>query len=327
MKKKMIPLTSDILNIISEFTVIELENYNLPQIVHTAFMNSISSYFNNYSSLGCHVIGLWNYDETQEYPDFEIAIQAIISDKINRIYPYLKVLSNEFIGITGKEIESSDYIDNGNKTNSNLRNKQENASISDEITRNDTNSRSRNLADTNDESKTNIGNKNRSKSESDNNSEFISGNSTVRSAHEESPITSAPITSAPSASSTWNLSPSSKDGAQNDSSSTKSTTIANAGTEAEDYNESGNISNIGSVSDSESENRAEISNKNESKANTESNAESMLENVENTGHKSKELENPEMMLKILKFNVNDLNVTRIARKYVSYFIEELNTVY
>ena len=115
-----------------------------------------------------------------------------------------------------------------------------------------------------------------------------SGNSTTRYASEDSPVTSQSITSAPSASSTWNLTnPTEKGGQQSDNSTTTSI------------------------------------NTTETDAATESGQESKTE----SGSRTHYTDSPERLLAVLRFNVDDLNATKIAYRIINSITEDINTIY
>ena len=109
-----------------------------------------------------------------------------------------------------------------------------------------------------------------------------------RSAHEDSPITAAVITNAPSDSTSWNLSnPSAKDGEQFD------------------HHNSSASQRADTVNETKSENNSNSG----------------------MGNSSETIANPEMILKVLRFNVENLNISRIARLIVDSVIEEKNTIF
>lgn len=114
------------------------------------------------------------------------------------------------------------------------------------------------------------------------------GNGTDRKAEEESPIGSASIDSAPTSSTVWNLaSPSKKAGQQYDT-----------------HNES-------SGEESSTENRTNA----------------VAGNETGEGTDSLTIRNPDKLLKILRFNVENLNLTKIAYMFVDSLVEEKNTIY
>lgn len=123
----------------------------------------------------------------------------------------------------------------------------------------------------------------------DNNDSFSNTTSgTNRSAHESSPVSVGPISNAPSESSVWNMNyPDSKDGEQ------FKHTNESYSTKAEDER----IERRNSLSDS-----AE-------------------------GSKTIERDNGEMIMRVLKFNIEELNLTRVVEMFVSSLVEEKNTIY
>lgn len=220
---------------------------NLNSAVKTALQNQVTELLNSYIGIGYSLIGLWDYD-TDTHAFSYTGLSDIFENKLLKYYPYLKVLNDEFIAITGKESIQKQYIDNGSKTENNSRNK--NLQRADTF-QNDT-------------------------------------NGTNRSAHEESPITTAPINSSPTSASEWNLSnPISKDGEQFNHHNQSSNTRADIHTEQEALAETNQIA----------------------------------------GNSTEMIENPETMLKVLRFNIEDLNISRIARLLIDSVVEEKNTIY
>lgn len=172
----------------------------------------------------------------------------LTDNKLTKYYPYLKVLNAEFSSVTGRE-ETHEQYQNAN-------------SVSES------------------------GSNNKTKTKIDDFSNSTHG--TNRSAHEESPISSAPITSAPTESSTWNLdNPTSKNGEQFDNATT-----------------SHNASNI---MEGENSSNAQMGN--------------------SSGNKTAYSDIPEELLKVLRFNVEQLNLSNICYLIVNSLIEEKVTIY
>ena len=244
------PLNESIYNIL----MAELSDFldgnivsSIPSAVKSALEYQVSDLLHDYIAIGYNLIGRWEYNATTETFSYT-GLSQIFNNKLIKYYPYLKVFSDEFIAITGKESRQKQYIDSAGKTENNSRSK--NLQRADSY-QNDT-------------------------------------NGTNRSAHEESPIATAPINSSPSASSEWNLSnPTSKDGEQFNHHNSSSNTRKDIHTEQEELTESSNGS----------------------------------------GNSTEMVENPEEMLKVLKFNVEELNLTRIAKMLVNSVVEEKNSIY
>lgn len=220
---------------------------DLAPLLMTALAYRCSAIMEYYSNLGLHLIGKWELNDEGNIAD-TIAFSSMVRIKLLKYYPYLKVLNDEFIAITGDETHEREYENEQNRT--------ENST--DDITKTKTSSTS------------------------------FSGNGTDRRAEEESPIGSASINSAPTSSTEWNLtSPSKKSGQQYDT------------------------SNQSSGSESIDEDRA--------------NAVTGRETGE--GSDKLTIKNPDKLLKILRFNVENLNLTKIAYMLVDSLVEEKNTIY
>ena len=221
--------------------------YDIDEDVKTAFIQKAETVLADYETLGFHLNGKWEWNEETETfvgtPLIRIALSRMI-----KYSPYLKVLSNEFIAITGDETHEREYENEHNRT--------ENSTAE-------------------------IGKTKESSTEFD-------GNGTDRKAEEESPIGSASIDSAPTSSTVWNLSSPSK----------------KAGQQYDTHNES-------SGDESSTENRTNA----------------VAGNETGEGSDNLTIRNPDKMLKILRFNVENLNLTKIVFMFVDSFIDEKNTIY
>lgn len=177
-----------------------VSNEDFNENVVSVLKNLCLSLLNDMKTMGCHVIGKWQYDEeTETWLDMS-ALSSLFHMKLQKYKPYVKVFDNEFAKISATILRSHSGSNDG----------------------------------------------------------------VSRSASENSPITAAPITSAPTEASQWNIdNPNVKGGTQ--------------------FNQ--HHSNTENVTD------------------------------------------PRVQLEILKFNVDQLNLTTIANMIVRSVVEEYNTVY
>ena len=276
----------------------ELELWEIPETVANGMIFSANSIITKYEAMGCHLIGRWKYDtESEEYPDLETVLQSMVSERVAKYYPYLKVLANEFSAITGVENQRIDYEQEDNSTETNA--------VTNEKTKEDSKSesgsRNREYSDS--------GSIAKDKSETTNNYTFGSN----VSAHEESPIDNASITFPASITHDgWPLgAPNKKDGESFEHNASLSGTVDEDTTESKSGEEDETTSASGTYSSSTNE--SETANK------------QGTNNME--GNKRITIENPEMLLKVLRFNVNELNLTKIAEMFVNSFIEEKTVIY
>ena len=103
MKLKKMPLTSDIVQYFMDEYNIFRNTYwdDVDTDVLTTLQSQIQMLFDTYVTLGCHVIGKWQYDEeSEEYIAEADVFKALFALKLQKYKPYVKVFSDEFANIS-----------------------------------------------------------------------------------------------------------------------------------------------------------------------------------------------------------------------------------
>lgn len=241
---KKLPINEDVIQIveaaIEDFFDTGAIGADIAADVKAAIQLQAGAILADYSVLGYHVLGRWPYDT--DHFDYT-GLTQIVNRACHKYYPYMKVLTDEFTAIAGRESYSETYSNTGSGSTS--------------LAKNDT------------KTKAEMGS-----------SEASGRNVTAR---EDSPFSSVPaepdnysLTSPSDQSGGWN---------SNEASSTLNVTETDAATES------------GQESKSES------------------------------GSRTHYTDSPERLLAVLRFNVDDLNATKIAYRLINSITDEINTIY
>lgn len=112
---KKLPLTSEIVALFMDEYGTITENWeDVDEDVLSTLSSQIQLLFDTYVTLGCHVLGKWQYDtETQSFIAEDNALQALFALKLQKYKPYITVFANEFANISSTILRSHSGSNDG----------------------------------------------------------------------------------------------------------------------------------------------------------------------------------------------------------------------